>query len=118
LFDFIGTLPMKEFGILDWEVIDREEEIYESDDVKDEYKIMHVLWARWIMVHRHEFISDYYLGTLAFVNYFWRMIHRAAGWDGLRYWLLILLANQFLNPHEVAQVLVHYEGLTGMVANV
>ena len=52
LFDLIGTLPMKEFGILDWQVIDREEEIYESDDVKDEYKIMHVLWARWITVHR------------------------------------------------------------------
>jgi len=52
LFDLLGTLPMKEFGILDWEVLDREEEIYESDDVKEEYKVMHALWARWIMLHR------------------------------------------------------------------
>ena len=52
MFDLLGTLPMKEFGILDWEVLDREEEIYESDDVKEEYKVMHALWARWIMLHR------------------------------------------------------------------
>ena len=118
LFDFMGTLPMKEFGILDWEVIDREEEIYETDDVKDEYKIMHVLWARWITVHqlvrvtvwlnlgdylfenyRNQFISNYYQGTLAFVDYFWRMIHRAVGWDGLRYWLLVSLFISY-NGHD------------------
>jgi len=52
LFDLLGTLPMTEFGILDWQVLDCEEEIYESDDVKEEYKIMHALWARWIVVHR------------------------------------------------------------------
>ena len=52
LFDLLGTLPMREFGILEWEVLDREEEIYESDDVKEEYKVMHALWARWIMRHR------------------------------------------------------------------
>ena len=52
LFDLLGTLPMKEFGILEWEVLDREEEIYESDDVKEEYKVMHALWGRWIMLHR------------------------------------------------------------------
>lgn len=52
LFDLLGTLPMKEFGILDWQVLDCEEEIYESDDVKEEYKIMHALWGRWIVLHR------------------------------------------------------------------
>jgi hypothetical protein len=52
LFDLLGTLPMKEFGILEWEVLDREEEIYESDDVKEEYKVMQALWARWIMCYR------------------------------------------------------------------
>jgi hypothetical protein len=49
LFDLLGTLPMKDFGVLDW---DREEEIYKSDDLKEEYKVMHALWARWIMLHR------------------------------------------------------------------
>ena len=52
LFDLLGTLPTREFGILDWQVLDCEEEIYESDDVKEEYKIIHALWARWIMLHR------------------------------------------------------------------
>jgi len=53
LYDLLGTLPMKKFGILDWEILDREEEIYDdSDDVKEQYKVMHALWARWIMLHR------------------------------------------------------------------
>lgn len=52
LFDLLGTLPMDEFGILEWAVLDKEEEIYESDDVKDEHKVMHALWARWILLHR------------------------------------------------------------------
>lgn len=43
---------MQPYGLLDWEVIDREEEIYESDDVKDEYKVMLALWSRWIMLNR------------------------------------------------------------------
>jgi len=38
---------------------------------------------------RNEFISNYHQGTLAFVDYYWRMIHRAAGWDALRFWLLV-----------------------------
>jgi len=52
LFDLLGTLPMKQFGVLEWEVLDREEEIYENDDMKEEYKIMHALWARWILLYR------------------------------------------------------------------
>ncbi|KAF8156828.1 hypothetical protein B0H34DRAFT_710695 [Crassisporium funariophilum] len=114
LFDLLNTLPMDKFGVLDWEILDREEEIYESDDVKEEYKVMHALWARWIILNRPKFISNYHKGLIAFVNEYWKIIHRAAGWDALRYWLLMLLANQFLTGHEVAQVLVHYENLTGM----
>lgn len=52
MYDLLNTLPMEPFGILSWAVLDREEEIYESDDVKDEYKVMHALWARWIMLNR------------------------------------------------------------------
>ncbi|KAF8970426.1 hypothetical protein BDZ97DRAFT_1791330 [Flammula alnicola] len=114
LFDLLGTLPMEPFGVLDWDVLDREEEIYESDDVKDEYKVMHALWARWIMLNRNKFISNYYKGVISFVDEYWKFIHKAAGWDALRYWLYTLLANQFLNGHELAKVLLHYEGLTGM----
>lgn len=50
LFDLLGTLPLAEYGVLSWEVIDREDEIWESDDVKEEYKVMHALWARWVFV--------------------------------------------------------------------
>lgn len=53
LFDLLNTLPLAQFGVLDWEILDREEEIYESDDVKEEYKVMHALWARWIMLNRY-----------------------------------------------------------------
>lgn len=56
LYDLLGTLPLEPYGLLSWEVIDREEEIYESDDIKEEYKIMHALWARWIILNRYEVI--------------------------------------------------------------
>lgn len=26
---------------------------------------------------------------IAFVDEYWKIIHRAAGWDALRYWLLV-----------------------------
>lgn len=52
LFDLLGTLPLEPFGILDWQVLDVEDEIYEVDDVREEYKVMHALWARWIFLNR------------------------------------------------------------------
>ncbi|KAF8191132.1 hypothetical protein BJ912DRAFT_964139 [Pholiota molesta] len=114
VFDLLGTLPMEKFGVLDWDVIDREEEIWESDDVREEYKVMQALWMRWIMLNRNKFISNYYKGAIAFVDEYWKIIHRAAGWDALRYWLFILLANRFLDGRDMAKVLRHYEELTGM----
>ncbi|KDR68380.1 hypothetical protein GALMADRAFT_161032 [Galerina marginata CBS 339.88] len=114
LFDLLGTLPMEPFGLLDWEVLDREDEIYESDDVREEYKVMHALWARWIVLNRNKFIANYLKGVKSFIDDYWKIIHKAAGWDALRYFLFIFLANQFLNGHEVGQVLLHYEDLTGM----
>lgn len=51
-FDLLSTLPMEPFGVLEWDILEREEEIYESDDVKVEYKVMHALWSRWISLHR------------------------------------------------------------------
>ena len=52
LYDLLSTLPMEPFGVLAWDVLDREDEIYDSDNVKDEYKVMHALWARWIVLNR------------------------------------------------------------------
>lgn len=52
LYDLLGLLPLDEFGVLSWAVLDREAEIFESDDISDEYKVMHALWGRWIMLNR------------------------------------------------------------------
>jgi len=52
LFDLLGTLPMEPFGVLEWDILEREEEIYESDEIKVEYKVMHALWLRWITLNR------------------------------------------------------------------
>ena len=35
---------------------------------------------------RNKLISNYLKGVIAFVDDYWKMIHRAAGWDALRYW--------------------------------
>lgn len=108
LYDLLGTLPMEPYGVLAWVVLDKEDEIFDSD-MKDEHKVMHALWARWIMLNRNYFIHDFYAGTIAFVNDYWKMIYRAAGWRALRYWLLLLLTNRFLTGPEVANVLRNYE---------
>lgn len=52
VYDLLGTLPMESYGVLAWHVLDREEEIFESDDIPDEHKVMHALWARWIFHKR------------------------------------------------------------------
>lgn len=114
VFDLLGTLPMEPFGVLEWDILEREEEIYESDDIKVEYKVMHALWLRWIMLNRTEFMRSYYKGVIAFIDAYWRMIHQAAGWEAMRYWLLLLLTQRFLTGREVAKALKHYEERTGM----
>lgn len=52
MYDLLNTLPMEPYGVLAWAVVEREEEIFEDDEVKDEYKVMHALWARWIFLNR------------------------------------------------------------------
>ncbi|KAJ4469442.1 hypothetical protein C8J55DRAFT_196115 [Lentinula edodes] len=114
LYDLLGLLPLDEFGVLSWLVLDREAEIFENEDISDEWKVMHALWGRWLMMNRRRFIQDYLVGTIDFVDQHWMMIHRAAGWSALRYWLVMLMANRYLQASGVAQVLKHYEEKTGM----
>ena len=52
LYDLLNTLPLEPFGALAWFVIDKEEEIFECDDVRDEDKVMQALWGRWILLNR------------------------------------------------------------------
>ncbi|KAF8555799.1 hypothetical protein OG21DRAFT_811504 [Imleria badia] len=52
LFDFLNTLSLKPYGVLKWVIIDREEELFELDDILDEDKVIQALWFRWIFLHR------------------------------------------------------------------
>lgn len=52
IYDLLDDLPIEQFGVMTWFVLDKEEEIFELDDVRDEDKVMQALWARWIIVNR------------------------------------------------------------------
>ena len=52
LYDILGAKSLDQFGILAWSVIDREEELFEMDGVRDEDKVMQALWCRWIVLNR------------------------------------------------------------------
>lgn len=41
-----------------------------------------------VMFCRPFFIGDYVAGVEAFVDEYWLVIHRAAGWGALRAWLM------------------------------
>ncbi|KAK0445967.1 uncharacterized protein EV420DRAFT_1570913 [Desarmillaria tabescens] len=114
VFDLLQMLDMRPFGVLAWSVIEREDEIFESDDIRDEHKVMHALWARWILLNRSTFIANYCRGITEFVDEYWLMIHKAAGWKALRYWLMTMLSNRYLKGEEVASVLKFYEDKTQM----
>ncbi len=60
MFDLLQMLDMRPFGVLAWTIIEREEEIFESDDIRDEHKVMHALWARWILLNRYSANSGFY----------------------------------------------------------
>lgn len=52
IYDLLNDLSLEPFGILAWSIVDREEEIYELSDVRDDDKVMLALWNRWIMLNR------------------------------------------------------------------
>lgn len=111
LYDLLNDLPLEPYGILAWAIVDREEEIYELGDVKDEDKVMLVLWNRWIFLNRYDACPScgwrtrntdirhadsvkfnfhgYRSGIEAFIDENYKMIHRAAGWAALRAFLLV-----------------------------
>lgn len=52
IYDILNTLSLESFGVLAWAITDREEELFELDDVLDEDKVMMALWYRWIFLNR------------------------------------------------------------------
>ncbi|KAL4073283.1 hypothetical protein V8B97DRAFT_2005937 [Scleroderma yunnanense] len=111
LYDMLNTLPLEPFGVLSWTIIDREEELFELDDVLDEDKVILALWNRWITLNRNKFVANYFDGTKAFVKEYRKMIHQAAGLSALRTWLLVLCVNNFLSPLEVVSIIRFYQAL-------
>ncbi|KAI5986167.1 hypothetical protein EDD15DRAFT_1598375 [Pisolithus albus] len=111
LYDILNALPLEPFGVLSWMVVDREEELFELDDVLDEDKVMLALWYRWIFLNRNEFIASYFNGAKAFVTENWKLIRQAAGVAALRTWLLVLCVNNFLLPLEVVSLMQYYQSL-------
>ena len=50
---------------------------------------------------RRQFVADFHKGVQSFIDEYWKMIHRAAGWDALRYWLLVSVnAGRHASIHE------------------
>ncbi|KAJ7132828.1 hypothetical protein C8R43DRAFT_1023565 [Mycena crocata] len=109
VYDLLDLLPMEPYGIWAWSVLDREEEIFESDDLTDHQKVIHAVWARWIVLNRNLFIANYYNGAKKFIDENWKMIRLAAGWNVLRYWLVGLMTNDFLTAQEIGTLLRRYE---------
>ncbi|KAG6379735.1 hypothetical protein JVT61DRAFT_10269 [Boletus reticuloceps] len=132
LFDFLNTLSLKPYGVLKWVIIDREEELFELDDILDEDKVMQALWFRWIFLNRNRFVANYFDGTKTFVRENWELIKLGAGLLALRTWLLVgsspccpiqdmiiqlwqvLVVNNFLLPLEVATLMQYYQELAGI----
>lgn len=52
LFDILNEIPLNEFTYMSWAIIEREEEIFELPHIRDEDKVMHALWDRYIFKHR------------------------------------------------------------------
>ncbi|KAI0766245.1 hypothetical protein BC629DRAFT_1596406 [Irpex lacteus] len=51
---------------------------------------------------------------MAFLQEYYVMIHRAAGWTALRWFLMIFLANKFIDIAEMSKIIKHYEKLVDM----
>ena len=52
LFDLVAMFPASDYGLTSWSLLERDEELFEIDDVRDEEKAMQALWNRWIFSER------------------------------------------------------------------
>ncbi|KAK2465590.1 hypothetical protein APHAL10511_002482 [Amanita phalloides] len=114
LIDLLQLLPLEPFGVFEWIVLDREEEIFADEDLDDEHKVITALWARWIMLNRNTFAADKVEGVKMFIDEYWRMIHLAAGWQALVHQIMVFAAYRLLKHDEVVPLILYYESLVGM----
>ena len=59
LFDVIAKDPISKYGLTSWSLLERDEELFEIDDVRDEEKVMQALWNRWIFFKRR-YLNHYF----------------------------------------------------------
>lgn len=52
LFDLIARDSISDYGLTSWSLLERDEELFEIDDVRDEEKAMQAMWNRWIFSQR------------------------------------------------------------------
>ena len=52
LYDILSELSLEPFGLMTGYVIEKEEDVFELDEMRDEDKVILVLWSRWILLNR------------------------------------------------------------------
>ncbi|KAI9458835.1 hypothetical protein BJY52DRAFT_397253 [Lactarius psammicola] len=114
LFDLVARFPASEYGLTSWSLIERDEELFEIDDVRDEEKAMQALWNRWIFFERRRYLLDPKKTTIEFVGKFLAIITKTAGWKGMRVWLLLLAKHKYLTGDDVVAVMSYYEKAAGI----
>lgn len=114
LFDLVARLPASEYGLTSWSLLERDEELFEIDDVRDEEKAMQALWNRWIFSERRRYLLDPKKTIIEFVEKFLAIIKKTAGWKGMRVWLLLLAKHKYLTEDDVVAVMRYYETAAGI----
>lgn len=111
LFDVIAKEPISKYGLTSWSLLERDEELFEIDDVRDEEKAMQALWNRWIFFKRRHYLHDPRKAVIEYLEAFKSPIMKTAGWKGVRVWLLLLAKHKYLTGDDVVTVMTHYESL-------
>ncbi|KAF8480158.1 hypothetical protein DFH94DRAFT_462959 [Russula ochroleuca] len=52
LFDLVARDSISDYGLTSWSLLERDEELFEIDDVRDEEKAIQAMWNRWIFFQR------------------------------------------------------------------
>jgi len=114
LFDLVARHPISGYGLTSWSLLERDEELFEIDDVRDEEKAIQSLWNRWIFFQRRQYLLDPRKMVIEFLEASKQTIMETAGWKGVRVWLLLLAKHKYLTGDDVVTAMTHYETLAGI----
>ncbi|KAI9511272.1 hypothetical protein F5148DRAFT_1280967 [Russula earlei] len=114
LYDLVARYPMSDYGLTSWSLLERDEELFEIDDIRDEEKAMQALWNRWIFFKRRSYLLDHCKSVIEFVKTFHTTIMETAGWKGMRVWLLLLAKHKYLTGDDVVTIMAQYETIAAI----